>query len=240
MNRVFVWLSLILVSGQSFSQKFEGAWVRFHTEEMEDVKTVMIVADNYLVATTYTLKGRYIGLSIQKWSRKDLMVDLEVEYDSDFPEDPGYKTQIELEFWADRLTFKGSSTMIWTRIDEGASEELAGTWRLKGRVKDGMTESIDTGDARKTLKMLSGTRFQSIEYNSQSGELYGTTAGTYTAISAKYIENIEVYSRDISKVGVSLGFDYQIASGDWTYSGQSMEGELINEMWAVERDGSVK
>ena len=221
MNKVLVFLLLTIISGQSFSQKFEGAWERFHTEEMEDVKTVMIVADNYLVATTYTLKGRYIGLSIQKWTRNDMVVDLEVEYDSDFPEDPGYKTQIELEFWADRLTFLGSSTMIWTRIDEGTPEELAGAWMIKN--------VEESGSGRNTLKMLSGTRFQWIDYDPQSGELFGTAAGTYTAIDGKYIEKIEMFLHDTSKVGVSLGYDFQLVNNQWNYSGIGIDGREISE-----------
>lgn len=152
-----------------------------------------------------------------------MVVDLEVEYDSDFPEDPGYKTQIELEFWADRLTFIGSSTMIWTRIDEGTPEELAGAW-----VRDD-EESSDEANGRKMLKILSGTRFQWVDYNSKSGEFFGTAAGTYTAISGKYIENIEVFYNDMSKVGASLGFDYQLENGKWSFSGKGFNGELASE-----------
>jgi hypothetical protein len=230
MNKVFVFLLLSIFSVQSFGQKFEGGWVRYHTEELEDVKTVMIVADNYLVATTYTLKGRYIGLSIQKWTQNDLIIDLEIVFDSDFPESTGERKQIELEFWADRMTFKGSSTRIWTRIDEVSTKELPGTWQIKQRTVGGVPEVMDPNSTRKTLKMLSDTRFQWVEYDTQKGELYGTAAGTYTAIDGKYIENVEMYSRDISKVGVSSGFDYVQVNGEWSYSGQSVEGTEIREV----------
>lgn len=58
--------------------------------------------------------------------------------------------------------------------------------------------------ARKTIKILSGTRFQWAAINSETGEFFGTGGGNYTFKDGKYTENIEYFSRDASRVGASL------------------------------------
>ena len=58
------------------------------------------------------------------------------------------------------------------------------------------------------MKILSGTRFQWIAYNTETKQFMGTGGGTYTTINGEYVENIEFFSRDDSKAGLSLKFNY--------------------------------
>ena len=60
------------------------------------------------------------------------------------------------------------------------------------------------------MKILSGTRFQWIAYNTETKKFMATGGGTYTTLKGKYKENIEFFSRDNSKVGLNLEFDYEI------------------------------
>jgi hypothetical protein len=82
------------------------------------------------------------------------------------------------------------------------------------------------------MKILSGTRFQWIAYNVETKEFFGTGGGTYTTVDGKYTENIEFFSRDQSRVGMSLGFDFSIMDdGGWRHSGKSSKGDPLDEIW---------
>lgn len=83
------------------------------------------------------------------------------------------------------------------------------------------------------MKILSGTRFQWIAYNTDTKQFSGTGGGTYTTIDGVYTENIEFFSRDDSKAGVSLKFDYGLIDGKWNHTGFSSKGEPLNEIWSV-------
>jgi hypothetical protein len=97
-------------------------------------------------------------------------------------------------------------------------------------VRDGQLSKMTPG-ARRTMKILSGTRFQWIAYNTETKEFSGTGGGTYTTVNGKYTENIEFFSRDNSRVGASLTFDFSLEDGAWRHSGRSSKGDPINEVW---------
>ena len=68
-----------------------------------------------------------------------------------------------------------------------------------------------------------------------------TGGGTYTTLNGIYNENIEFFSRDNSKVGLNLEFDYEIliktddkklvSQKNWYHKGFSSKGNPINEIW---------
>ena len=120
-----------------------------------------------------------------------------------------------------------------TRIDDGTPGELQGAWLMSGRVRDGKEQMRDTSGARKTMKLLSGTRFQWIAYNIETKEFSGTGGGTYTTVNGKYTENIEFFSRDDSRVGASLEFDFSLVDGTWNHRGFSSKGDAMHEIWSV-------
>ena len=47
----------------------------------------------------------------------------------------------------------------------------------------------------------------------------------------KYIENIEYFSRDDSKVGLTLEFDYDVINKEWNHKGFSSQGDPLHEIW---------
>lgn len=104
---------------------------------------------------------------------------------------------------------------------------------MSGRKVDGKTESRDTNMPRKTMKILSGTRFQWIAYNTETKQFMGTGGGTYTTENGEYTENIEFFSRDDSRVGNSLKFNYTLTDGNWNHQGVSSKGDPLNEIWTV-------
>jgi hypothetical protein len=123
----------------------------------------------------------------------------------------------------------GEST-IWKRVDNGAAP-LAGNWRITHRKQDGKLQAIHQSGGRKTVKILSGTRFQWAAINTDTKEFSGTGGGTYTFQNGKYTEQIEFFSRDSSRVGALLTFEGKVEKDGWHHSGLSSRGDAIYEVW---------
>jgi hypothetical protein len=104
---------------------------------------------------------------------------------------------------------------------------------MPGKIEDGETQLRDTNGPKKTMKLLSGTRFQWIAYNTETKQFLGTGGGTYTSIDGEYIENIEYFSKDDSKAGLSLKYNYELIDHQWHQSGLSSKGYPIHEIWSV-------
>lgn len=124
---------------------------------------------------------------------------------------------------------KEGSSQTFTRMDDGKAP-LAGHWLITGRVVNGSMQTITPG-ARRTMKLLTGSRFQWIAINVETKEFFGTGGGTYTFVNGKYTETIEFFSRDSSRVGASLSFDGKVDGNNWHHSGLSSRGEPIQEIW---------
>ena len=85
---------------------------------------------------------------------------------------------------------------------------------------------------RKTLKFLLDGRFQWIAYNTDSFEFHGTGGGAYTSENGIYTENIGYFSRDNTRVGATLEFNYELKGNDWHHTGKNSKGEPMYEIWA--------
>ena len=118
----------------------------------------------------------------------------------------------------------------YQRIDDGKAP-LAGVWKINAREQNGKMVPIHQTGARKTLKTLTGKRFQWFAINPATKEFSGTGGGTYTFIDGKYTENILFFSRDNSRVGAHLTFDGKIENAQWHHSGLSSKGDKIKEIW---------
>jgi len=118
---------------------------------------------------------------------------------------------------------------LWKRIDEGKGG-LSGNWRITSRDQNGQMVAMNPG-ARKTIKILSDTRFQWAAINTETGEFFGTGGGKYSFKDGKYSEMIEFFSRDSTRVGMSLTFDATLNGNEWLHSGKSSKGDPVKEIW---------
>jgi len=121
------------------------------------------------------------------------------------------------------------------RIDSVEPGNLQGAWLMSGRIIDNAMQSRDTSEPRKTMKILTGTRFQWIAYNTETKQFMGSGGGTYTTVNGEYTERIEFFSKDDSKVGLSLKFKYELIDGKWHHSGLSSKGDPIHEIWSIRK-----
>ncbi|MHA4895922.1 hypothetical protein ACXZ1K_14315 [Pedobacter sp. PWIIR3] len=131
--------------------------------------------------------------------------------------------QLSLQVENDHATFY--------RVDNGKSP-LAGVWRITGRMgADGKLADLHLTGSRQTYKMLTGTKFQWVAIDPDKKQFFGTGGGSYTFKDGKYVESIEFFSRDNSRVGANLTFDGKLENGSWHHSGLSSKGDKIHEVW---------
>ncbi|MCF4102351.1 membrane or secreted protein [Gillisia sp. M10.2A] len=234
MKKTVVVLICTLISIGINAQNVIGAWENYVTSENgEKLRKVIIYADGYQVLTTYNANtGKFIRSVGGTWSLDGDVITQKVEFHTENSELVGTEGSFKVII-TDDIFEMVDKNMKFIRIDNGEPGKLQGAWLMSGRTIEGKTQLRETSGPRKTMKILSGTRFQWIAYNTETKQFMGTGGGTYTTINGEYTENIEFFSRDDSKVGLSLKFNYSLIDGKWHHTGLSSKGDPINEIWSV-------
>tara|TARA_B100001964_G_C14089581_1_gene534188 strand:+ start:73 stop:756 length:684 start_codon:yes stop_codon:yes gene_type:complete len=223
---------MVLFSLSANSQSVIGAWERDHVSENGDkLKSVVIFADGYQSISIFKSEsGEFVYSNGGTWSLNGDIMTEKVEFDTGNPERVGSEVSFKVIVDERTLTVPENNRK-WDRIDDGNPGELQGAWLMGGRVRDGNKQMRETSGPRKTMKILSGKRFQWIAYNTESKRFMGTGGGTYSTIDGIYTENIEFFSRDNSKAGLSLEFNFTIENNEWNHSGYSSKGDPMHEIW---------
>ena len=236
MKKTILILTIFSFSFSLQAQNVVGAWeTYFTTIEGEQLRSVVIFTDKYQVQTTYNANtGEFKDTNGGSWSLSGNIMTEKVEFDSKNTDRVGSETTFEIVLTDSNLTIVGNDQQ-YKRIDSGDPGKLQGAWLMSGRIRDGETQSRDIDSPRKTMKILSGTRFQWIAYNTETKQFMGTGGGTYSTIDGEYTENIEFFSRDNSRVGAALKFNYSLIDGNWHHSGLSSKGEPIHEIWSLRK-----
>lgn len=228
-------LTLLLVClGLNLSaQSIIGGWeMKGITKQGDSTRSILIIAEGYQVVTTYNLTtGDFIGTNGGTWSLDGNTMTERVEFATENPEMVGQEVSFEIEYTAKTLSIVGNGDVLH-RLDNGTEGALSGAWLMSGRKRNGEIQSRDTSRPRKTMKILSGTRFQWIAYDTEKKTFSGSGGGTYTTVDGVYTENIEFFSRDVTRVGASLNFDFELVDGAWHHSGLSSKGSPIYEIWS--------
>ena len=148
-----------------------------------------------------------------------------------------YVYDVNLEFNSnyDQDSIKNFSiikTSKWKNISK-SNDILKGKWVMSGRYNNGEFRTRNTDLPRKTMKILIDGFFQWIAFNTETFKFSGSGGGEYETIDGKYIEIIQYFSRDDSRVGAELDFNYEIKNQDWYHTGFSSKGSPINEVWTI-------
>jgi hypothetical protein len=232
MKKAFVWvlLPVLVIAFASFytmpaADMLNGAW-RWQQGTQE---TVWVFIDGYCSQTTYDKANKKF---METWGGpykiENNQLKVMVEFHTGNSERIGQTETFQVSVNNQKLNVNNGQQW-WTQADNG-SAPLAGNWRIRGRLEQGKLVEMTPGP-RKTLKLLSGTRFQWIAINPGVKGFYGTGGGTYTFANGKYTEHIEFFSRDSSRVGASLTFDGKVEGNTWNHSGLNSRGEQLNEVW---------
>jgi hypothetical protein len=227
---LFAFIGLFINCGSNARTPIDGAWSM--SSGSQDI--VYIILDDYLVYSSYDKTNKTFNVT---WGGVIKMGDgkftLHTEFNSGNSDEVGKDKEFKFRMEDDKLaliTNDIESKLV--RIDDGKGD-LAGNWRISARMQEGKMSPINPGP-RKTLKILSATRFQWIAINTETKEFFGTGGGTYTFKDGKYTENIEFFSRDGSRVGATLVFDGRVENGVWVHSGLNSRGEKLREEWRRE------
>lgn len=207
------------------AQNIKGAWELKSDNNM----AVILANEDYLVVTSYDLTNKKFE---NTWGGKYMLngdqVTIDVEFNTASVAMVGTSQTYILKTKKKSLEFDGAK---FERADNGSETALAGLWRITGRAgEDGQINQMQ-GGPRKTLKMITGTRFQWFAINPMSKELFGTGGGTYTLKDGKYTEIIEYFPKDSTRVGASLSFNAEVKGNEWIHSGKSSQGSPIKEVW---------
>lgn len=237
-------LFFLLVSGISMSfdgpGHYYGAWTTMFEEQDVTYECVKIYTPDYYIYAIYeseTHNFKSAGGGTWELTAKGLVH--RVEFDSSTPENVGKEILNPASNDVNGpITTNGSLLgkrvkLNWIQLDKGDSK-MFGAWRITQRERNGDMNQIELGP-RRTMKVLSATRFQWAAYNIETKEFMGTGGGAYTAEDGVYTENIEFFSRDNSRVGAELKFNFELEGDDWHHKGLSSRGTPIYEVWSLHK-----
>lgn len=220
-------LSVVMLLASAQDKALTGAWEK---KDQNQTQVITYVSGFFSVATFNIDDKQFVGTYGGKYTVSGDEITEKIEFDTQTPANVGTERKVKFKSAKKDLTLSGATEGKFTRVDDGTPGELAGAWLITGRFRDNEIRRSTPG-ARRTMKILSGTRFQWIAYNVDTKEFFGTGGGTYTTVNGKYTENIEFFSRDATRVGVSLSFDYSLPEGEWRHQGKSSKGEPLDEIW---------
>lgn len=233
----FALLAAPSLFAQSSASELAGAWEsRFSDGEGRPARLSMIITPTHMsMVAYYPESGEFIATLGGAWRADTETFSITYEYDSSDSTNVGSVASMPYRLEGRLLMFNGDK--VWTRVDDGTGPgRLAGAWQIVGRRVDGtMRDLSDRKDGpRKTMKILSGERFQWIAFDTKKKQFLATGGGTYTTDpeTGLYIEKIQYFSRDPERVGTQLSFDYDLVDGVWKHRGTSSQGDPLFELWA--------
>lgn len=208
----------------------KGAW----TSVQGSITNTLVFQDGYFSFCRFDIPGKkFIRTFGGTYTESGGQLHATIEFDTETKENVGKHMHFPVSVQGNNLKISPIAGITgFSRTDNGISG-LSGNWRITGRMNNGQMQDIPLR-ARKTLKILSETRFQWMAINTETGEFSGSGGGTYSFTDGKYTENIEFFSRDSSRVGASLSFEGSISNNVWTHKGLSSRGDPIHEEWTRE------
>ena len=230
---LFLFVASLAAAFQPGQPRMTGAW---RLVEPSGATVMLTLTDAYLMQTTYE-PNRFVGSRGGTYQQTTDQLRLMVEFDSQDSSRVGQTETYRVTVRDGKLVWNSpAGNQTFSRVDEpSAQTPLAGLWRIAGRANDaGQVTTMQRG-ARKTLKLLTGSRFQWAAINPETKQFSGTGGGTYVLKDGQYTETIDFFSRDNSRVGRSLTFGAEVSQTEWRHTGQSSTGGRVDEVWSRER-----
>ena len=87
---------------------------------------------------------------------------------------------------------------------------------------------------REKYKFISKERFAWMDFDEDTGQVFGTGGGTYTFDGKTYTETLEYYLEDSTVIGTKIIFTAEFKQGKWFHKGvfSTPNGDIqINEVW---------
>lgn len=239
---VFLLAGFIFVQPQKIdpASAVVGAWelvsINDEPQRNGEITTIRIVSESYTMFASYDEENQeFIRAGGGSYSIEGNVVTGTTDFDTGDSTAVGSSYEVSMEFPNENEMITTSENngekyvFKMKRVDAGGNP-LTGAWRIQQIMRGDEMREIKPGP-RKTIKILSGTRFQWAAINTETKQFFGTGGGTFTFKDGKYTENIEFFSRDGSKVGMSLTSDGIIDGKNWDHKGKSTKGDPKREIW---------
>src|SRR5690606_27906261 len=179
-NLFLLTLLIILLISTAFigrnQKSVSGAWHLLNGT----VEEVLIFQDGYFSHTTYDkVNKKFIQTRGGTYNYENDRINATIEFSTNDTASIGQSFNYSANLQQGYLTSDiNGESQNWNRLDDG-TDALAGNWRITGRLNNGEMNQMQRGD-RKTLKLMSGTRFQWMAINPATKQFSGTGGGTYT------------------------------------------------------------
>ena len=216
MKKIILNLTIIIFTVTTYSQS------DVYSYSENGIINRIIIDNNYLVMTSYKVdSNKFIKTIGGFYNKKGNRFNMSLEFNSNFKNDSISKIEIEKKANWKKISLK--------------ENDLQGKWLMVGRVRNGNEQRRNLDRPRKTMKFLINGYFQWIAFNTETFQFSGSGGGKYITKDGKYIESIEYFSRDDSRVGLNLEFDYELVNKEWNHKGFSSKGDPLHEIWVVRK-----
>ena len=216
MKKIILNLTVIIFTVTTYSQS------DVYSYSENGIINRIIIDNNYLVMTSYKVdSNKFIKTIGGFYNKEGDRFNMSLEFNSNFKNDSISKIEIEKKANWKKISLK--------------KNDLQGKWLMVGRVRNGNEQRRNLDRPRKTMKFLINGYFQWIAFNTETFQFSGSGGGKYITKDGKYIESIEYFSRDDSKVGLNLEFDYELINKEWNHKGFSSKGDPLHEIWVVRK-----
>ena len=205
-------LVFLIYPSLSFSQVY-------NVDNEEDISRVILDNEYIVISKFKSDSGNFISTLGGYYQLNEGVYEINLEFNSNYEQDSIKSLSI-------------AKTSKWKNISK-ENNTLNGKWVMSGRYNNGEFRTRNTALPRKTMKVLIDGFFQWIAFNTETFKFSGSGGGEYETVDGKYIEVIQYFSRDDSRVGAELDFNYEIKNKDWYHTGLSSKGKPINEVWSI-------
>ncbi|EAR02512.1 hypothetical protein [Maribacter sp. HTCC2170] len=228
----YLYLALLFLAGYtSYAQIPSNV---YHSELEKDgrvIKHELKLTGNYIIHTMYEENpAKFIKTLGGFFKVEGNHLNVQLEFNSNFAKDSVRQLIIPFKINGSNLILELNSKLEFKPIEE-RSQDLDGQWLFGTRGPDKGQERRGDSKPRKTLKFLQNGKFQWIAYHTETMKFSGTGGGSFTSKDGVYQENIEYFSRDNSRVGAQLKFDFEVKENDWHHQGNNSKGEPMYEIW---------
>jgi hypothetical protein len=188
----------------------------FHFSDREQNHRIFM-DDSYLIEKVYQQKdGAFAFTRGGFYQKNEKGIEVTFEFNSNYAQDS--------------LKSLSYTDQDWRKVSK-IDQALEGKWLMAGRVKPKGEQRRDLNRSRKTMKLLLDGYFQWTAFDTASMRFMGSGGGTYTAQDGNYVETLEYFSRDNSKAGKVLPFEFFLKENDWYHKGLNSKGQPMHEIW---------
>ncbi len=220
----FVFLT---VSSNALAQIEPGVYI----SDIDNVRHELKMTNAYMTHTIYEQSpARFIKTVGGFYTIEDSVLNVKLEFNSNYDGDTTTTLTVPFAIQNDQLVLGTEPRLVFNHV-ESMEQDLDGQWLFATRGPDTGQERRGDENPRKTLKFLQDNRFQWIAYNTETFKFHGTGGGSFSSEGGTYIEIIEFFSRDNSRVGAKLEFQYERKGNDWHHTGKNSKGEPMYEIW---------